>query len=206
MVRKRVSRRAEERAARKPVRDRETLTALSRGSSDHRIHVPSAAAVETRARNSTCPHCEGTYRIEEHASQSSGLAIAVQADEVVKARALSSSETDPTRKEALEHVLHNSVTLLGRDIDDLISDLAPPELGSDMTKSPGRYQIIRDAMAPVLSLRGAKTADTALASAKTAIERVRWTLEHAPEIIKAQTKGQTLEDVKAEEKPGENTT
>jgi len=74
MVRKRVSRRAEERAARRLVRDREQLAALSRGgSAEHPIGVPSAAMVETRVRNSTCPQCEGTYRIVEHTSPSSGL-------------------------------------------------------------------------------------------------------------------------------------
>ncbi|HEY1557701.1 MAG TPA: MJ0042-type zinc finger domain-containing protein [Kofleriaceae bacterium] len=74
MVRKRVSRRADERAARKIVRDREKLAALSRGgSSDHPIEVPSSAVVETRVRNSPCPQCEGTYRIVEHTSPSSGL-------------------------------------------------------------------------------------------------------------------------------------
>jgi len=74
MVRRRVSRRADERAARKLVRDREKLAALSRGgTSDHPIQVTSAAVIETRALNSTCPQCEGTYRIVEHTSPASGL-------------------------------------------------------------------------------------------------------------------------------------
>ena len=74
MVRKRIARRAEERAARRLVRDREKLAALSRGgSAEHPIEVPSSAVVETRVNNSTCPQCEGTYRIVEHTSPSSGL-------------------------------------------------------------------------------------------------------------------------------------
>ena len=74
MVRKRVSRRAEERAARRLVRDRERLAALSRGgSAEHPIGIPSAAMVETRVRNASCPQCEGTYRIVEHTSPVSGL-------------------------------------------------------------------------------------------------------------------------------------
>lgn len=74
MVRKRVSRRADERMARKLVRDREKLAALSRGgSAEHPIEVTSAAVVETRVNNSTCPQCAGTYRIVEHTSPASGL-------------------------------------------------------------------------------------------------------------------------------------
>ena len=74
MVRKRVSRRAEERAARRLVRDREKLAAMSRGgSAEHPIPVTSAAVVETRVNNSTCPQCEGEYRIVEHTSPASGL-------------------------------------------------------------------------------------------------------------------------------------
>jgi predicted Zn finger-like uncharacterized protein len=74
MVRKRVSRRADERAARRLVRDREKLAAMSRGgSSEHPILVPSAAVVEVRVHHSTCPQCEGAYRIVEHASPASGL-------------------------------------------------------------------------------------------------------------------------------------
>ena len=74
MVRKRTSRRAEERAARRLVRDREKLAAMTRGgSAEHPIGVPSAAVVETRVRNSTCPQCEGEYRIIEHTSPASGL-------------------------------------------------------------------------------------------------------------------------------------
>jgi predicted Zn finger-like uncharacterized protein len=74
VVRKRVSRRASERAARKLVRDREKLAALSRGSTpEHPIGVASAAVVEARVHNSTCPQCDGTYRIVEHTSPQSGL-------------------------------------------------------------------------------------------------------------------------------------
>jgi predicted Zn finger-like uncharacterized protein len=74
VVRKRTARRADERAARKLVRDREKLAALSRGSSAaHPIGVPSAAVIEVRVRNSACPQCEGEYRIVEHTSPKSGL-------------------------------------------------------------------------------------------------------------------------------------
>jgi len=74
MVRKRVARRVDERAARKLVRDREKLAAMTRGgTAEHPIEVSSSAVVETRVGNSTCPQCEGTYRILEHTSPASGL-------------------------------------------------------------------------------------------------------------------------------------
>ena len=74
MARKRAARRADERAARRLVRDREKLAALSRGgSADHPVEVTSSVVVETRVGNSRCPQCEGTYRIVEHTSPSSGL-------------------------------------------------------------------------------------------------------------------------------------
>jgi predicted Zn finger-like uncharacterized protein len=74
MAFKRRSRRDEERAARQLVRDRERLAALSPGGTAERpIAVPSAAVVEGRALNATCPQCGGGYRILEHASPASGL-------------------------------------------------------------------------------------------------------------------------------------
>jgi predicted Zn finger-like uncharacterized protein len=74
VVRNRVTRRADERAARKLVRDREKLAALSRGgSAEHPIGVPSAAVIEVRVRNATCPQCEGAYRLVEHEAPESGL-------------------------------------------------------------------------------------------------------------------------------------
>jgi hypothetical protein len=136
--------------------------------------------------------------------QRDAITIAMQADEVVKARALASTETDASRRAVLERVEQNSAAQLGGDVDHLISDLQPPDLGADMTRSPGRYQILRDAMAPVLLLGGTKTPDTALAAAHVAIERVRWTLERAPKVIEAQTKGRGLEDVEAQDRVGED--
>jgi len=55
MIRKRTARREQERAARRLVRDREKLAALSPGGSDaHPIDVTSAAVVEGRARAIPC--------------------------------------------------------------------------------------------------------------------------------------------------------
>jgi predicted Zn finger-like uncharacterized protein len=70
----RTSRRAQERAARQLVRDREKLAKLSPGGSAERpIEVASASVVEVRASSLACPQCEGAYRIAEHRSAGSGL-------------------------------------------------------------------------------------------------------------------------------------
>jgi len=74
MIRKRIARREQERAARRLVRDRERLASLSPGGSDeHPIPVASASVVEGRARAMTCPQCDGEYKIREHASARPGL-------------------------------------------------------------------------------------------------------------------------------------
>jgi len=74
MVRKRTSRRAQEREARQLVRDREKLAALVPGGSAERpIVVTSAAVIEVRANAQKCPQCDGWYSIDEHAAPSAGL-------------------------------------------------------------------------------------------------------------------------------------
>jgi hypothetical protein len=74
MFRKRTARREQERAARRLVRDREKLAALSPGGADtHPIEVTSASVVEVRARATPCVQCNGEYKVREHASVRSGL-------------------------------------------------------------------------------------------------------------------------------------
>lgn len=70
----RTERRACERAAAALVQAREKLAALAPGGSAERpIAVASAAVVEARVRNLSCPQCEGEYRVEEH--ESAGPAV-----------------------------------------------------------------------------------------------------------------------------------
>lgn len=70
----RTARRARERDARKLVRDREKLAALSPGGAKERpIVVASAAVIEGRAGSLPCPQCEGQYRIRDHRSAGSGV-------------------------------------------------------------------------------------------------------------------------------------
>ncbi len=72
--RPRTERREAERAARKLVRDRERLFALSAGGTSGRpLEVTSAAVIEVRIQQSPCVQCEGEYRILEHAAPLPGL-------------------------------------------------------------------------------------------------------------------------------------
>lgn len=74
MFRKRTERREREREARKLVRDKEKLAALSPGGSRERpMQLASAAVVETRVRNLGCPQCNGNYKIGEHRAPESGI-------------------------------------------------------------------------------------------------------------------------------------
>jgi predicted Zn finger-like uncharacterized protein len=68
------TRRREESAVRKLVRDREQLAALSPGGSSERpIPVTSPAVIEPRVLNMTCPLCEGYIRVVDHHAPKSGL-------------------------------------------------------------------------------------------------------------------------------------
>jgi hypothetical protein len=70
----RTARRAQERDARKRVRDREKLAALSPGGARERpIEVASAAVIEGRAGSLACPQCGGPYRIRDHRSAGAGV-------------------------------------------------------------------------------------------------------------------------------------
>lgn len=70
----RTARRAEERDARKLVRDREKLAALSPGGARERpIEVASAAVIEGRTGSLPCPQCAGQYRILDHRSAGPGV-------------------------------------------------------------------------------------------------------------------------------------
>jgi predicted Zn finger-like uncharacterized protein len=55
-------------------RARERLAHLLPGGSRGRpIAVASASVVEVRVAALACPHCEGTYRVEEHTAPAAGL-------------------------------------------------------------------------------------------------------------------------------------
>ena len=70
----RAARRAQERAARQLVRDREKLAALVAGGSAERpIEVTSSAVIETRVRSLPCAQCEGMYKILDHRSTGQGM-------------------------------------------------------------------------------------------------------------------------------------
>lgn len=56
------------------VRDRERLMRLQLGGARERpMRVTSAAIIEPRVAAMTCPHCGGTYRLQEHEMAAPGV-------------------------------------------------------------------------------------------------------------------------------------
>ena len=74
--RPRTERRIAERDARKLVRDREKLAALSLGGArEYPIIVTSSAVIEVRVNGMPCPQCEGQYRVLEHNAPAPALGL-----------------------------------------------------------------------------------------------------------------------------------
>jgi predicted Zn finger-like uncharacterized protein len=70
----RTARRAQERAARQLVRDREKLAALEAGGSAERpFAVASSSVIDGRVRATPCPQCGGEYTLVEHRSAGQGM-------------------------------------------------------------------------------------------------------------------------------------
>lgn len=88
--RPRTERRIAERDARKLVRDREKLAALSVGGvREHPIVVTSAAVIEVRVNGMPCPQCEGHYRVLEHNALAAHLReVVVRCQQCATARTL----------------------------------------------------------------------------------------------------------------------
>ncbi len=69
----RTARRERDRAARRLVKDRERLAALSPGgAAAHPINVDSAAVIDARVGSLRCPQCDGSYTIDDHQAPRSG--------------------------------------------------------------------------------------------------------------------------------------
>jgi hypothetical protein len=72
--RPRTQRRADQRATRKLIHDRERLWLLSPGGSAERpMSIASPAAIEARVASIPCPQCEGELALKEHESGPGGL-------------------------------------------------------------------------------------------------------------------------------------
>src|SRR5262245_13206608 len=86
----RTARRAQERAARQLVRDKEKLAGMVAGGSAERpIEVTSSAVIEGRVRATPCPQCEGELRVKDHRSTGSGMrAVDVRCDQCGAPRTL----------------------------------------------------------------------------------------------------------------------
>lgn len=71
--RPRAQRRADARATRKLIHDRERLWSLSAGASAKQpITVVSTAVIDARVAAMRCPQCEGDYALREHDATSTG--------------------------------------------------------------------------------------------------------------------------------------
>lgn len=74
--RPRTQRRADARATRKLIHDRERLWSLSPGGSEGRpITVPSPSVIESRVASMRCPQCEGEYGLREQEATASGARV-----------------------------------------------------------------------------------------------------------------------------------
>lgn len=133
-----------------------------------------------------------------------GADIASVCPDVAKALALAKTESDPERKLAMERVLTNKAAQLRGLLQILISDLQPPDLEAGMASVPGRYQILREAMAPLLERQIGNTPDEVLQAGKLAVDRIVWILQHADQIELAAARGKGLEAV-ADKREGGST-
>jgi hypothetical protein len=71
--RPRTQRRADARATRKLIHDRERLWSLSPGGSAARpLTIPSPSVVDARVAAMTCPQCEGEYTVRDHETTRTG--------------------------------------------------------------------------------------------------------------------------------------
>ena len=74
--RPRTQRRADERAMRKLIHDRERLWSMSPGGSEGRpITVPSTSVIASRVAAMRCPQCAGEYGPGEQAATASGARV-----------------------------------------------------------------------------------------------------------------------------------
>jgi hypothetical protein len=74
--RPRTQRRADARATRKLIHDRERLWSLSPGGSAERpMMIASPAAIDARVTSIPCPQCEGELAVKEHENGTGGLRV-----------------------------------------------------------------------------------------------------------------------------------
>jgi len=121
--------------------------------------------------------------------------IAGSVERVIKARALADSEEDPERRGAIEQVLAQRAAECGKCIDDLIADIAAPDLEADMAKQPGAYKLFVDALAPVRGYAHSQAPETVMTAASIALSRLTWIFAHAAEIRFAATTHGNVADV-----------
>ncbi len=127
-----------------------------------------------------------------------GDSIARHADEQAKVGLLIAEERDPEKNSALKRVELTIASDLGQAVDELIDDCGKHGFESGVARYPGNWEILREAFAPVMQHKGARTPAAAQAAGKIALERMVWVFAHAGELVVASTKGVHLSDVEAQ--------
>ena len=132
------------------------------------------------------------------AVQRDGDTIAQKADALAKTGLLLQEERDPEKAAALKHFETNLAVDLGEDVDYFIDDCQPHGVGTAFLKYPGNWEILREAFAPVMRHRGARSVEAAIAAGNVALDRITWVFAHAGDLVIASTSDRHLGDVEAE--------
>ena len=141
----------------------------------------------------------GFMRLAFETIQTDGADIASMADKLAKAGILRASEQDPEKAAALTRVEAVLAQQLGELVDSFIDDCQPRGFEAGVAAYPGEYTILREAFAPVAKYKGARTPEMATEAANVALDRIRWSLTHAGDLIVASAKEQHLSDLQEEE-------
>ena len=116
-----------------------------------------------------------------------------------KAQRLMGVEQSADQKAAMQRMVNEYARELGMDVDGLINEVSLPEMEAGMANHPGSYGILRDALAAIVPLRGARTPGAALRAASVASERLSWVMTHAAEIVEAAALGESYASIEGNE-------
>lgn len=112
-----------------------------------------------------------------------GRQISHDASELAKAGLLLEGERDPGQRRALQSIVTADAQGLGAAVDDFLEDCNPVGYGPGAAYKPGAYVSLRAQFAPLASLAGAHTPDTAAAAAIAVMEKLSWCFKHARDLL-----------------------
>lgn len=134
-----------------------------------------------------------TPAFEELRRDADGIAAGVE--RVIKAQALVDAEQDPDQRASFERVLTTRAEQLGGLLDELIGDIAAPDLEADMARHPGAHKIFVDVLAPVRAYKNSRTPIAVMTAAAVALSKLTWIFANAAEIRFAATTHGNVADV-----------